>query len=338
LRFGGSSSDRSSHQSLPRRVRGTVGPGGTKIDLAGRRPGRGVEMRRAFSGMFGRFFARAYLGRYHDFTWFAPINGDPTYFSPRVRVTRAGSARVDMPDWLCAGPGKLAIGEAKGSHQKSNLNSWTRPGPIKTADAQINGVQVQKARMTKSGALSWVNRSVKGWAVMSRWGVESPAREPFLFALDPETEGEPLSQEEVTEVVQDIARVHVRLTLEGLGYPDLLRDPSDHTIARPSRQRDAVVLHVDGEQNSRFLGAVASPYGLLSLTVSQAQTLISSLPTDVALQLFFVGYDLDIVDRLLQNQAVAPRHVRQMDDGTRVGPDGLLVAPLSQVSPIPISI
>ena len=192
--------------------------------------------------------------------------------------------------------------------------------------------------MTTGGGLSWVDRSVKGWAVMSRWGVETPAREPFLFVLDPETAGEPLSQEEVAEVVQNVARAHVRLTLEGLGYTDLLRDPNEAGVVRPPRERDAVVLHVEGEEETRFLGAVASPFGLLSLTVSEAQTLLSSLPTDIAHQLFFVGYDLEMVSRLLQNEAVSPRHVRETDDGTRVGPDGLLVAPLSRVSPIPISI
>ena len=317
---------------------GLLVPGEPQLIWQSNGPGRGVEMRRAFSGMFGRFFARAYLERYHDFTWFAPISGDPTYFSPRVRVTRASSARIDMPDWLCAAPGILAVAEAKGSHQKSNLSAGTLPGPIKTADAQIRGVRVQKARMTKGGGLTWVDRSVKGWAVMSRWGVETPAREPYLFALDPETAGEPLSDEEIAEVVQDIARVHVRLTLEGLGYTDLLGDPNETAVVRPARARDAVVLHVEGEDESRFLGAVASPFGLLSLTVSEAQALMPSLPTDIAHQLLFVGYDLEMISRLLQNEAVSPRHVRESDDGTRVGPDGLLVAPLSRVSSIPVSI
>lgn len=313
-------------------------PGEPKLIWQGDGPGRGVEMRRAFSGMFGRFFARAYLERYHGFTWFAPISGDPTYFSSRLRVTRSSSARIDLPDWLCAGPGKLAIGEAKGSHQKNNLSKGTRPGPIKTAEAQINGVRVQKAKISKSGALRWVNRSVKGWAVMSRWGVEIPAREPFLFVLDPETAGEPLSEEETAEVVQDIARVHVRLTLEGLGYTDLLRDPNDDTSVRPSRQPRAVTLHLEGEDGRRFLGAVASPFGLLSLSVNEAQTMLASLPTEIALRLFFVGFDLDMVLRLRENQAVNPRPVRRADDGTRVGSDGLLVAPLGRVSPIPMTI
>jgi len=125
---------------------------GQKLVWKGEGPGRGVEMRRAFSGIFGRFFARAYLQRYHGFTWFAPISGDPTYFSRRWRATRGPGERVDLPDWLCAGPGRLAIAEAKGSHQKNNATHGGHPGPIRTAEKQIQGVRLQK----KNGG-HWIN-------------------------------------------------------------------------------------------------------------------------------------------------------------------------------------
>src|ERR1700686_2045313 len=36
-------------------------PSGTKLIWKAVGPGRGIEMRRAFTGLFGRFFARAYL-------------------------------------------------------------------------------------------------------------------------------------------------------------------------------------------------------------------------------------------------------------------------------------
>jgi hypothetical protein len=171
-------------------------------------PGRGTEMRRAFSGLFGRFFARAYLQHYHGFTWFAPIDGSPTNFSNRVRVVRKRGKRAELPDWLCAGPGRLASAEAKGSHQKGNVTKGGRPGPIKTADGQIGGVVVEKSQRI-NGIRRWIPRSVKGWAVMSRWGVESPPRGAFQFVLDPETTCEPLSEGDRDEIVQDVARVHV---------------------------------------------------------------------------------------------------------------------------------
>src|SRR5690242_5946375 len=40
---------------------------GTDLVWRAQGPGRGTEMRRSFSGLFGRFFARAYLQLHHDF-------------------------------------------------------------------------------------------------------------------------------------------------------------------------------------------------------------------------------------------------------------------------------
>lgn len=87
-------------------------------------------MRRAFSALFGRFFARAYLETYHGFTWFAAIDGDNFLCPPNFRVRRKRGAHTEMPDWLCGGPGGLvAIAEAKGSHQRGNAGGHGKPVP-----------------------------------------------------------------------------------------------------------------------------------------------------------------------------------------------------------------
>src|SRR5688572_24530623 len=39
---------------------------GPDLIWRGKGPGRGTEMRRSFSGLFGRFFARAYLEIHHE--------------------------------------------------------------------------------------------------------------------------------------------------------------------------------------------------------------------------------------------------------------------------------
>src|ERR1700704_4796586 len=76
--------------------------GSAELIWKGRGPGRGIEMRRAFSGLFGRFFARAYLQRYHGFTWFVPIDGTPTILSNRARIVQKPGSSAEMPDWFCA--------------------------------------------------------------------------------------------------------------------------------------------------------------------------------------------------------------------------------------------
>jgi hypothetical protein len=306
--------------------------GSAELVWKGRGPGRGIEMRRAFSGLFGRFFARAYLQRYHGFTWFAPIDGTPTYLSEKVRVRRKTQASSELPDWVCARPGEVAVAEAKGSHQKGNATKGGRPGPIKTADGQISGVIFEKAQ--QAGRIKkWIPRSVKGWAVMSRWGVEDPKRDAFQYVLDPQTDGEPLSTDEREEIVQDVARVHVAQTLEGMGYTDLAAEFGSTDIAAPARPRQTASIEIEGEHPRIYLGAAVGPFGLLPMSLDEAKLTAETLPAAVARQIRFVGMDIETIQRLRDHSALKPRVVRGSADGTSVGPDGFVFAPIGRTSP-----
>jgi hypothetical protein len=300
-------------------------------------PGRGTEMRRAFSGLFGRFFARAYLQHYHGFTWFAPIDGSPTNFSMAVRIKRKRGRKAELPDWLCAGPGRLAIAEAKGSHQKGNATKGGRPGPIKTAAGQIDGVVVEQSRRI-NGVRRWVPRSVKAWAVMSRWGVENPQRDAFQYVLDPETTGESLSETERDEIVQVVARVHVGQILEGLGYGDLGGELAPVRTQIATRSRQAAGVEMEGEEKRAYLGAAISPFGVLPISIAEARGLLDALPDALLRQIRFVGMDVDVVTHMRDHAEVEPRTLRRSDDGTRIGPDGLLMAPLDRIFPRAIAI
>jgi hypothetical protein len=74
-------------QALAGLFEGLLEPGSNLLWQANG-PGRGTEMRRAFSGMFGRFFARAYLQLDQGYSWFNPIDGDDYRLSPHWRVKR----------------------------------------------------------------------------------------------------------------------------------------------------------------------------------------------------------------------------------------------------------
>jgi hypothetical protein len=111
----------------------------------------------------GEFDFLGYLQRYHGYAWFAPIDGEPTYISKRVRVARLAGKTTELPDWICAGPGKIAAAEAKGSHQAANATAGGVPGPIKTAAGQIQGVVVEKLQKVAGRAgLANLNRTLSG--------------------------------------------------------------------------------------------------------------------------------------------------------------------------------
>ncbi len=287
-------------------------------------PGRGTEMRRAFSGLFGRFFARAYLQEHHGFVWFTAIDGNNFMLSPSWRVRRKRGSATEMPDWICARPGELAIAEAKGSHQKGNATRGGVPGPIKTAAGQITGVRVEKRIPRRPGVRPhWSARSVKGWAVMSRWGLAAPLRAPFLYALDPETEGEPLSKDETERLIQAVARTHLEQTAEGLG---LIKPNDDGKIIFPPRRRVRVV---DDASGRRFLGGVITPFGLLDLDLDQAKSLASYLPDPRLVQ--FVGLEESLFIALLQSSRIDPLAAVQIGERARLGADGLVVAALPDI-------
>jgi hypothetical protein len=292
---------------------------GSDLIWRGSGPGRGTEMRRSFSGLFGRFFARAYLEVHHDFVWFAAIDGDEFHLSPHWRVKRF--TKAEMPDWICAKPGELSIGEAKGSHQKGNATGATRPGPIRTAEGQITGVRVQKRTRTVRG-LRWHSRSVKGWAVMSRWGLAAPPRAPFLYALDPKTDGDELTDDERDDLIQAVARTHVEQTALGLG---LLKQADDETLSSAPRSRVRVA---DDPEKRLFTGAVISPFGFLDLDLAQAKSLSALLPDPKMLR--FVGIEQGLFESFLQGQPLQPRQRQRIGDRAVLGSDGLVVAPVEQ--------
>jgi hypothetical protein len=67
-------------------IRSFLVPYSAWLKWLGEGPGIGREMRRAFSGLFGRFFARAYLSDCHRLVWFTPLDGRLQDVAPRLQV------------------------------------------------------------------------------------------------------------------------------------------------------------------------------------------------------------------------------------------------------------
>ncbi|WP_426434083.1 hypothetical protein [Bradyrhizobium genosp. P] len=239
-----------------------------------------------------------------------------------------------MPDWFCAQPGQVAVAEAKGSHRRGNATAKTLPGPLKTANGQIAGMVLEIRSFVGGGVERWTARSVKGWAVMSRWGVEEPDRGAFQYVLDPSTDGEPLSEDDREHVVQDVARLHVAQMLEGMGYSDLSAEFGVAGIGDAARPRLTATIEIEDEPPTEYLGAVIGPFGLLPMTLDEARAAAATLPPELASQIRFVGMEIDNIRRLRDLTALKPRHTREMADGTSVGPDGLVFAPIDRVLPL----
>lgn len=134
------------------------------------------------------------------------------------RTSRSGCVSLDLRGRGLsfrtgyAGPDrvKLRLPRQRGPASRRTAQGAGLPGPIKTADGQLKGVVIERLRKV-AGKERWAAVRTKGWAVMSRWGVEIPPRDAFLYVLDPDTHGEPPSPHERDDMVQDIARAHVAI-------------------------------------------------------------------------------------------------------------------------------
>lgn len=160
---------------------------------------------------------------------------------------------------------------------------------------------------------------------MSRWGISNPPRDPFLYVLDPSTEGEEFAPEETDNLVQDVARKHIEQTALGLG---LIRVIDEQNVVVPRRR----TRMASDQEDRHFVGAIMTPFGLLDMDFDKAYELSMLLPNPDLVR--FVGLDETIFADYLKGNILVPRNRHQIDGRLLVGPDGLLVAPVQEIMKI----
>ena len=203
----------------------------TELRWLGPGPGVNAEIRRAYSALFGRFFARAALRRYHKCYGLQQVQ-DGLELAPGIELRRKRGAGYsgDLPDWVgwdwsnnC-----FVVAEAKGSHHKGNWYSAIPPA-VNTAIRQLDRVEI----VDGSGPIAF-----KTWAVASRWATSENQMEPTLIAYDPVGEGRRLSESERISLRTEVQARWIASLLDGLGRPDLAnmaRDPDASDEAAPDR-------------------------------------------------------------------------------------------------------
>jgi hypothetical protein len=176
-------------------------------------PGTNAEIKRAYSALFGRFFGRAVLRRYHGCRWLRQVR-DGLELAPGIQLRRRAGYDGDLPDWVGWDDhhGCIVVAEAKGSNARGNWHS-INPPPIRTALAQLERVEIVD---TFGSPVHF-----KTWAVACRWGTMANGIEPTIITCDPDTNGRALEPEEARQVRSEMqARWNADL-LEGLGRPDV---------------------------------------------------------------------------------------------------------------------
>jgi hypothetical protein len=237
-------------------------PGATSFTWQGRGPGLGREVRRATSGLFGRFMARWFAHQHLNIAACIAIDGDklalPSAAPRKLRAKRISGAKGDLPDWAWVStPGgnpPAGLLEAKGTYYSNKMN------------ATMNGAAAQLARMRieRQAGSRWRTIRSKGWAVGSGWCTAAPISKgygrPLLRVDDPDGDGEELDEGEAALLRAGMVSLQLAQSLRGFGlsYIAASLDPeaSDATASGAPTIPGRWQATLPDEREVEILGAV----------------------------------------------------------------------------------
>ena len=181
--------------------------------------GSSSEVRRAYSGLYGRYFARALLAGELGITDFIPLDLPHETYRKRNfgAVTVCRVSKGDVPDWIAWDPRRPGhvLCEAKGRMTGRTEEFLTsEPACINEGKAQFARVEVRD-----SG-----NRRVatRNWVAVNRWSTDVGGGQAVSLLWDPPSDGEFMTPEEAHGHGEAMRRHRLRVLARGLGNPDFI--------------------------------------------------------------------------------------------------------------------
>lgn len=172
-----------------------------------------AEMRRAYSALYGRFFARGMLQSTLALRDFVPLH---TQSTPAGAVTVERLVKGDIPDWIAWDPiaGAYVLCEAKG-----NLTGTTSNFRTATPNCVVNG----KDQFDRVEVLDSTGQAVaaRGWVGASLWATDQRSRNPVFLAYDPDGQGRDLTPDERGRHARALHARWTESLADGLGEPAL---------------------------------------------------------------------------------------------------------------------
>lgn len=243
-----------------------------------------AEMRRAYSALYGRFFARGMLQSTLALRDFVSLE---TQTTPAGAVTVQRVVKGDIPDWIAWDPiaNAYVLCEAKGNltGATSNFRSAT-PKCVVNGKEQFDRVQVLDAA---GNAVS-----VRGWVGASLWATDRRARNPVFLAYDPDGRGRELTPDERGVHGRALHAHWIGSLAEGLGEPALRHRDGPPSLflqvwasaspdlraprVRASRLADDAVTDIIDKPSTRphqglYIPAVLTRFGLAPMRGREAR-------------------------------------------------------------------
>ena len=186
-----------------------------------------AELRRTYSGLYGRFFARALLIHHLGLTRFLSLkrNGLEVPNSVKVERTDAG----DIPDWIAWDErhSQFVLCEAKGSLTAKDFLSPGVPKCIENGKRQFDRVTTDDRGRRIHPAQ---------WVAATRWATDCRDGGPITVLWDPPVEDTPFDEEEATRHRVAMTRAWLNRIAPGLGWTN-----ADDLLSG-EREREALVV------------------------------------------------------------------------------------------------
>ncbi len=187
-----------------------------------------AELRRAYSGLYGRFAARALLTAHLGFSRFVSLKRNGVDVPGSIQVER--SKRGDIPDWLAWDDraGRHVLCEAKGSLTANDFLASATPKCVTEGKAQFD-------RVTSIGPSGPLTPAC--WVAASRWSTELRGGQAATLLWDPPTDHKPFSEEAQARHREAMTRAWLDSLAPGLGW----RDGND--LLSDRRAENALLVH-----------------------------------------------------------------------------------------------
>jgi hypothetical protein len=177
--------------------------------------GAGRELRRSFSNILGRFFARNYLEQEIGARDLVSIEGNHFRVpNTNLQVRRKGKSG-DLPDWVGLWNDAPLIAEAKGSHDKRDWINKQWPDPINVALRQVRRVEIVQVTPAGHRVPRAPPQLFRAVAVGSKWATQTNNAPPVMIAVDDLRKHKPRADETFRI---GLAEAFAEQTLGGMGF------------------------------------------------------------------------------------------------------------------------
>lgn len=169
-----------------------------------------AELRRAYSGLYGRFAARALLTAHFGFSRFTSLKRNGIVIPSSIRVNR--EKKGDIPDWLAWDDtaGRHVLCEAKGSLTANDFMTAGTPKCVTEGKAQFGRVSCT--------APSGIALNPACWVAASRWSTKERGGQAATLLWDPPSDHQPFPEEAKVRHREAMTRAWLDSLAPALGW------------------------------------------------------------------------------------------------------------------------